>query len=856
MRRFYLLLMALVINSRGSSAILRVNDDAPGPGHDGASWQTAFLTVHEACSAATADDEIWVAAGVYTGPVILKAGISLYGGFAGAESARDERNWAVNEAVLDLAGGALRWQPEGSGLTGPRILDGFVLRNGSTTGPSYGHVTVAHCTLLHFPLNASDGSGGFSVNECRTEGSGISVAPYSGHLDVANSDISGGHVFLSTTGDIVVSGCHLHAGNLTVLGDASATVAGNIIEGGGIEASGLDGPALIAGNTVRGPASVGISAGSGSVTRSNAVIGCTAGVHTFAGSAITGNTFLRNATALQLLQSNTLVAGNIIAFNTMAGANDRSEFRNNCFWRNTTLLEDPLMPNPIGVNGNISADPLLADPLRGDVHIQPSSPCRDAGDDASASGTDLDGQPRVLGTHTDIGADESDGSTWSREPYVIKVKTTGDDLNDGLTWATALKTVEAAAAFGHTGDEAWVALGRYSGKPTLRGIALYGGFQGTETDRTQRNPASFISLLDTGADAQGPSGVIDGFSVYADITCGGEGLTLRNTYLRASLIGGGFSTLEALNCRILSGGIKAHLAAALRVENCEITDSPARGIDTIGDVWVEIRRNRLLRCRGGGIYLHTALHPVVEGNTITDCHAAEGAGIWCGGEGLRAWNNLIARNTAEGKGGGIYVATVSHDISGNTLVSNAAAFGGGMAVAQGQVVFNRSIANNIVAFNTSGLWRENGPDPVFTCNDVYGSVGQDYDGFTNPTGSNGNISVDPLFVDRTNWNYHLAAGSPCINAGSNGLAAGSADFEGDPRIVGGAVDIGADEYQPATYSVEDVVRAVRVAAGLTTALTGDIKRLNLVKSGASAECVTLEDAEVVARKAAGTEPNP
>ena len=57
------------------------------------------------------------------------------------------------------------------------------------------------------------------------------------------------------------------------------------------------------------------------------------------------------------------------------------------------------------------------------------------------------------------------------------------------------------------------------------------------------------------------------------------------------------------------------------------------------------------------------------------------------------------------------------------------------------------------------------------------------------TGSNGNISVDPFFLDITNNDFHLQPDSPAIDAGDNAVfSLSSTDFDGYPRIIDGNAD--------------------------------------------------------------------
>lgn len=60
----------------------------------------------------------------------------------------------------------------------------------------------------------------------------------------------------------------------------------------------------------------------------------------------------------------------------------------------------------------------------------------------------------------------------------------------------------------------------------------------------------------------------------------------------------------------------------------------------------------------------------------------------------------------------------------------------------------------------------------------------------------GNIDDDPLFMDADN-NLRLSPGSPCIDAGDDTAVFSLTDLDGNPRIQGTCVDMGAFEAPPA-----------------------------------------------------------
>ena len=92
----------------------------------------------------------------------------------------------------------------------------------------------------------------------------------------------------------------------------------------------------------------------------------------------------------------------------------------------------------------------------------------------------------------------------ARAGGVIYVDREANGFDNGTSWADAFEDLQDALAAASSGDELWVAEGNYY--PTAgadravsfqltEGVALYGGFDGTEAARDEREPAVHTTTL-------------------------------------------------------------------------------------------------------------------------------------------------------------------------------------------------------------------------------------------------------------------------------------------------------------------------------------------------------------------------
>ena len=230
-----------------------------------------------------------------------------------------------------------------------------------------------------------------------------------------------------------------------------------------------------------------------------------------------------------------------------------------------------------------------------------------------------------------------------------------------------------------------------------------------------------------------------------------------------------FTTLQA-NTATGGGGASTGWDAKMNFECCEF----------LGNIATE---------NGGGFYSHSA--GVAVSLSFESC--------------------VVAGNSAN-KGGGL---DFEHDsfpsITGCTVYGNTAAEkGGGVSCRRGS---EATICNTIIWDNDS----PSGPE-IFVGSKTEPSVvtisSSDVEGgqtscevaanCTLNWGA-GMIDADPAFVDPARDDFHLTLQSPCRNTGDDSAVTAAEDFEGDPRIVNGRVDMGADEFFFHLYHVGDAV---------------------------------------------------
>ena len=399
--------------------------------------------------------------------------------------------------------------------------------------------------------------------------------------------------------------------------------------------------------------------------------------------------------------------------------------------------------------GNVDADPMFVDPENGDYRLAPGSPCIDYGNGSIALETDKDGNPRyedkgrangseaaLNGLPVDMGAYEQQADTEISAPAtspnpappptptpvstpapapgsvpasdVVYVAANNDAGPwDGKAWATAYRTLQEGTDYAcAAGAEVWVAKGTY--KPTdttdrgisfqlYPGVALYGGFSGTETARRQRDWATNVTILSGDIGTPGDNSdnsyhvvvgaddaTIDGFTITGgnangELSFGKGGGMINYDYSQARR--GPFGPAvgyspTVVNCTF-SGNSASEGGAMYNYDRCTPILTNCTFIENSADY-------------GGAIYDNVGTE-----TKLTNCTFTKNYAKWRGGAMVMDYGSRptvtgcsFIENSTDGNGGGIYTITRASQLEATRPVITNCTFDGNTAKFRGGGIGN------------------------------------------------------------------------------------------------------------------------------------------------------------------------
>ena len=408
---------------------------------------------------------------------------------------------------------------------------------------------------------------------------------------------------------------------------------------------------------------------------------------------------------------------------------------------------------------------------------------------------------------------------------IIHVKGGAEGMQTGKDWYNAYPTLTKALAGLTAGitNEIWIASMTYNGAGYSANstVALYGGFAGTETLRSQRNTAN--------------PAVLDGQVVNPVITlnaanCRIDGLTIKNGYsptpggTGAGVQCNGYSLTLANSSVISNSGWTAAIyvqnAAQVTFTNCLITGNIINSNPNNGIGLYAVNITNLLiqscsfsdngnnagqreKCPGGGMYVTggnlAVLNTTFIGNkasgTDTAVETYGGGAVYLANNNAQFMNCTFRTNAAAGSivnttsfpnsyGGAIYadvLSTKTVAVVNCTFAYNSATnSGGAIYLRSGNLSIKNAIlwTNSVLLGSGREIYVTNG---VVTCSySDFTGTNSPYVVATNVTWGVGIITQDPLFVSATDlhekatggtWNpvsgsfTNYSVASPCIDSG-------------------------------------------------------------------------------------------
>jgi len=433
-------------------------------------------------------------------------------------------------------------------------------------------------------------------------------------------------------------------------------------------------------------------------------------------------------------------------------------------------------------------------------------------------------------------------------PRVLYAAPGGVASGNCNSWANAC-TLQYALSLAQSGDEIWVKKGvHYPGPAGDRtatfalksGVALYGGFAGTESSRDERdwqaNPTVLSGDIDQNdiTDANGvvtttahirgenayhvvtaenvdSAAVLDGFIITAGKADGpypySYGGGMYNSYGNLILTNVTFSGNSAQSY----GGGMYNYGGDPTLTNVTFCGNSASGhgggmYNDGNSTLTDVTFSSNSAYAGGGMS-NWYSDPVLLNVIFRDNSASAGGGGMFNSSSSPTLTNVAFSGNSARNGGGMFNDYSNPTVVNATFSGNSATeFGGGMSTYY--LYYSPPTLKNVIMWGNSAprgaeIYRDETCNPIISYSDIRGCGGSSSWNFACGVNGGGNIDADPLFVDAAAGNLRLRAGSPAIDAGLNSaVPAGiTSDLDGNPRFVDftgrgtAIVDMGAYEVQ-------------------------------------------------------------
>jgi hypothetical protein len=402
--------------------------------------------------------------------------------------------------------------------------------------------------------------------------------------------------------------------------------------------------------------------------------------------------------------------------------------------------------------------------------------------------------------------------TDTRAAGVIYVSASATGANSGADWANAFVTLQGALAAAGSGDEIWVAAGSYTPGPAgnreatfqlKAGVAIYGGFAGTESQREQRDWTTNVVTLSGDLNGDDGADFANNGENSIHVVTGATGATLDGV-----TISGGNADINAPGMN--AGGGMYNASSSPTLSNVTFSENSAVAVGagiynftnsspTLTNVTFASNSAGF----GGGMYNFENSNPMLANVTFESNTATTGGGMYNNNSNPTLTNITFESNNAESGGGGMYNFTNSSPALTNvTFASNSAGFGGGG-------LFNDNSSptlTNVLFAKSSGGDCLNANGGTLATASSHNLIEDSATACELTNGVNGNIiGQDPLLGPLQNnggptLTHALLPGSPAIDAGTN-TGCPSTDQRGASRPQGAACDIGAVETDPTPLTV-------------------------------------------------------